>query len=80
MSSQARPQIVSTVAANIRAARDAKNLTQRELGVMLGVDAMYVSRWERGVVMPSPPNVEALADALGVSVAFLYSPTDRAAA
>lgn len=79
MPSQEQP-IQSIVAANVRTARDAADLTQRELGQALDVDPMYVSRWERGVVMPSPQNLVRLATALGRDLAWFYTDHERKAA
>lgn len=41
---------------------------------------MYISRWERGRVTPSVVNLESLANALGVTVGWLYTDHDRSAA
>jgi transcriptional regulator with XRE-family HTH domain len=38
---------------NIRAGRDAKGMTQRELALALDVDTMQISRWENGRHRPS---------------------------
>jgi len=35
-------------------------LTQEELGARLGVDKMFVSRWERGQIRPSAESLAAL--------------------
>lgn len=40
--------------------REALGLTQKQLGERLGVDALTVSRWERGTVKPSPASMKAL--------------------
>lgn len=47
-------------------------LTQRELGKAVGVDAISVSRWERGVVEPRPKHLRALAAVGNVPVAWFY--------
>lgn len=36
----------------LKAWRDRKQLSQADLAVLLGVKAMTVSRWERGVLLP----------------------------
>lgn len=73
MSSQDTGHIKSTVGANIRAGRDRIGLGQRQLGGLVnGVDGQTVSRWERGLVMPSTENLIALADAFDVPVAWFY--------
>lgn len=74
MPSQAARQIKPTVAANIKAARVKAGLTQRQLGALVNdVDAMAVSRWERGYVMPSVDNLMALAAALGRDPSWFYA-------
>lgn len=39
--------------AEIKALREALGLSQQELGVRLGLAAITVSRWERGIAYPS---------------------------
>lgn len=48
--------------------RKEQGMTQAELAGKLHVTDKAVSRWERGVGLPDIGNLEALADALGVSV------------
>lgn len=59
MSSQENKQIASRVARNIRIARG--DQSQREFAKALDVDPTYVSRWERGLVMPTYSRIESLA-------------------
>lgn len=40
--------------------REALGATQQELGEMLGVDKMTVSRWERGTLRPSETSLAAI--------------------
>jgi len=81
MSSQAPGHIKLIVARNIREARDARGLTQRELGALVnGMDGLAVSRWERGKVLPSTQSLTALATALGVDAAWFYTDHERKAA
>lgn len=80
MSSQGTRHIKTTLGANIKASRESQDITQRELAQTMNVDPQYVSRWERGVVMPSAVNVQALSDALGVGVGWLYTDHSTAAA
>lgn len=47
-------------------------LTQKELGEEMGVDAMTVSRWERGVVEPRPRHLRKLSDLTGLPVAWFF--------
>lgn len=73
--------LTATLARNIRAAREAKGWTQHQLAVALGRgDAMTVSRWERGEHVPSIDNLVVLADVLAVTVAWLHTDHDEAAA
>lgn len=77
MSRQATRQIKSIVAGNIRAARDARGLTQREIAAMANVsDGLAVSRWENERVAPSTESLVALADALGLELAWFYTDHD----
>ncbi|WP_417601661.1 helix-turn-helix domain-containing protein [Pararhodobacter oceanensis] len=48
-------------AIKIRTSRKAKGLTQGEYASLLGVDITTVSRWERGLVVPSPSVQRTLA-------------------
>jgi transcriptional regulator with XRE-family HTH domain len=62
------------MAANIKAAREAREMTQRELASLVNdVDTLAVSRWERGVSRPTDANLHALAEALGVDVAWFFA-------
>ena len=49
----------------IRAAREALNMTQRELGELAGLDHTTVSRIERGVYDAPRYTVKALTNAIG---------------
>ena len=81
MSSGQPHHVKATIAANIRAARDAKGLTQRELARLAGdVDPLQVSRWERGLHRPSDTNVYELAKALDRDFAWFYTDHTKAAA
>lgn len=68
-------QIVSTLANNVRCLRKAKNISQEELGDLCGIHRTYigsVERCERNVTLST---LELLANALGVSVTQLLTPT-----
>lgn len=67
MSRQGSPQIKTIVGLNLRAARDAKRLTQREVAEAIGTEGFQVSRWEKGRVRPSDATLIRLAEALDVS-------------
>ena len=66
------------VGARIRTAREAKGLSQAGLARLLpsAAEGRDVSRWERGLNMPSWPNLQALATALEVTVAWLLDEGD----
>lgn len=66
-------QIVNTFALNVKAARKSKGLTQRQLGDLVGVDTLTVSRWERGAVRPTIANLAALCKALGKDMAWFHT-------
>lgn len=57
----------------IRDRRSALGLTQLQLAQKIDheTDSMSVSRWERGVVVPRPETIVAIADVLGVDVRWL---------
>lgn len=59
------PSSQARVGAVILAARQAQNLTQRQLGVLSAVDRSTISRIERSFVDPPARVVKALIGALG---------------
>lgn len=74
---QAPRQITEIVASNIKAARAASGMTQRQLARQVNdVGALAVYRWEAAAVLPNPTNFAALAEALGREIAWFY--TDHA--
>jgi transcriptional regulator with XRE-family HTH domain len=64
------------IGTNLRIAREAKNLSQRELAFEMLGDSNTISRWERGLQQPGPKNLLALARALGINVADLLVPIE----
>ena len=50
----------------IREWRNARFLTQGELGQIVGVSYFTVSNWELGIKQPRARNLRALAEALGI--------------
>lgn len=62
---------------HIRAYRIKKNLTQEQLGELIGVSAQAVSKWENDNALPDTALLPALADALDVTLDSLFG---RAAA
>jgi transcriptional regulator with XRE-family HTH domain len=69
--------LATIVGANIRAARDAADLTQRQLAERIGAEGVYISRWERGENSPSPKYLPLLADVLFAGdISALYREAD----
>lgn len=62
MRTNASPQILPTVAANLKAAREAREMTQKQVADELGVTNRDVSRWENGKVEPGRKYRFLLAD------------------
>lgn len=63
------------LALNVRRLRHEKGLSQEKFALGFGVDRTYISGIERGVRNPTILVVERLANALGVSVADLFTET-----
>ncbi len=64
-----------TIGEKIRAARVAKKMTQKQLGIILGFSEASaerrVQKWEYGAMQPSLQYLRPLANALGVSLDYL---------
>ena len=56
------------ISQNIKEFRARKNLSQKELGRLVGVSAQAVSKWEREIAYPDIFTLPSLARLLGVSV------------
>jgi transcriptional regulator with XRE-family HTH domain len=56
----------------VRAARQAAGLTQAALARTVAVESVQVSRWERGVNVPSPATLSAIAGACGRPITVTY--------
>lgn len=63
---------INRIGKRIAELRKSKGLTQEELATRLCITAQAISKWERGIGLPDVTIFPALADALGVSVAFLF--------
>jgi transcriptional regulator with XRE-family HTH domain len=59
---------MKSFAPRLRRARKAHRWTQAELAKRLRVHEMTVSRWERGVELPSLPVLDRIARVLGLSI------------
>lgn len=55
-----------TLSEQIRQAREARGLSQEALAEKLDLSRQAVSKWELGASMPSPENLEALSEVLGM--------------
>lgn len=71
--------ICRTVGLNVRKCRIAAGISQEELAARMNVDQGYVSRLEAGRRNPTIRTIGSVADALGVSAAQLFAPSDLAA-
>jgi len=70
--SGSRGEQVAGIGLRIRQLRQERGLTQRDLERTTGLDMRYVSRVERGAMLPSLKNVEKLAAALKVPLYQLF--------
>lgn len=61
----------------IRAYRERRGYTQRELAGVVGVSEVTVFQWENGSRTPSSRILPALSTALGCQIDDLYEPEDR---
>lgn len=53
---------------DFKSERIKKDLTQTQLGQMIGVSEKAISKWERGQGVPSYKNMESLCDIFGLSI------------
>jgi len=68
----------SQIGLRIKESRKAKGLTQKELGIKLGVSHQAVANWERGDRSPQYDSIVKLAEALGVTVgSLLYAKNEN---
>jgi transcriptional regulator with XRE-family HTH domain len=68
------------VAGNVRTARRSAGLTQRQLAEAVGVDAITISRWERGVTTPSLPRLRRVAEITETTISDLVRAPNAASA
>lgn len=64
-----RRELAQSIGQTIARWRMAHDMTQEELAIALDVDPMTVSRFERGVTLPSLVTIQQLAGVFGVSMA-----------
>lgn len=67
--------VADRIGKRIRNIRTLENLSQSELGEMLGLTADRIQKYENGARKPKDLMMLSIADALNVSVAALYDPT-----
>ena len=74
----------SIVGRRIKDLREQLGWSQEKIGVAIGIDESSsrarISRYELGVHEPPVPTARAIADALGVPLAYLYCEDDKVAA
>jgi len=64
----------------IREHRERLGITQRELGVRMGVDVSSVTKWETEVALPKARDLPRLAQVLGCTIQDLFLETDNCSA
>lgn len=64
----------------LQSLRKQKNLSQADLGKLVGVHYSHVGRYERGISRPAADTLKRMADALGVSGDYLIEGTTEEAA
>ena len=73
----------SVFSKRLRQAREEASLSQKELGILAGLDPFVAStrinRYEQGVHAADLATARRLAKALGVPLAYLYADSDRLA-
>lgn len=73
-----RHELVLAIGKTIARWRTAQGMTQEQLAMALDVDPVTVSRFERGVTLPSLPTLHRMADVFGVPLAGLLEDAPRA--
>ncbi len=70
-------------ARRLRDARIKKELSQRQLGILAGIDessaSARVNQWERGKHLPEPKMIERIARVLGVPAPYFHAREDALA-
>lgn len=69
-----------TIGTRTKQARVAAELSQARLAALLGIDPKTVMRWEADRTTPAATQIEPLARELGVTVTWLLTGKDEAAA
>ncbi len=75
--------IMSPVAKRLKAARIKKGISQKQLGILAGIDQFSASprinQYERGKHVPDFATASRLAKALSIPVTYLYADDDELA-
>ena len=73
----------SVFARRLRAAREARGVSQKQLGILAGIDQFVASarinQYERGKHVPDLQTAQRLATELKVPVSYLYEPDEALA-
>ncbi len=72
-----KPRIQKIFAANLRAIRAEKGLTQQRLAELADLHVVFVSQLERGVKSVSLDNLQTIASALGCNAYELLMPASK---
>lgn len=75
--------LVSPIANRLRSARTKKGISQKQLGILAGIDQFSASprinQYERGKHVPDYATTARLANALSVPVTYFYADVDELA-
>lgn len=73
----------ATFAKRLREAREARGISQKQLGILAGIDEFVASarinQYERGKHVPDLLMAERLSQELGIPVSYLFEPDDKLA-
>ena len=67
----------SILSQKIKLLRIKHGLSQLELGQKLGISNRAISKWEKGISMPSSDNIYRLSKIFGVNIEYFYSEEDE---
>jgi len=73
-----RNELAKTIGQTIARWRTAHNMTQEGLAIALDVDPMTVSRFERGVTLPSLLTLQKISVIFGITMAELLDRSSKA--
>ncbi len=68
-----RHELAKTLGRTIAKQRNSLRMTQEELAVALDIDPMTVSRFERGITLPSLLTLQQIAEVFGVAMSSLLA-------